>query len=399
MVFAINSGDMSFPILFIDQFGTFGGGQKVLWIVLQSLVPTHYAPVIALNGDGSFRKTLAASGYQVIDLAIGTYQSGKKSNTDELRFLWRTALCALQLALYIVRRDIRLLYANGPRTFVCACIAGKLTHRPVIWHLHNVLASSGQVRLLAFFAGWVHQILTCSEAVAQRLLTARPELRSRITVIHNPMPRWTNSSTRQEVQKHLIAPPEHVGIGILGRITPFKGQLQFAQAARLVIQEVQQVHFWIMGSPATGDHQDRQYFEQIRSFVKDSRLEQRFSFVGHQPDVRPYYDVLDIVVVASQGPEAFGMTVLEAMSLAKAVIAPRAGGIDELVEDEHTALLVTEASPEALAAKILDLLRDSEKRGRLGKNAREVAQARFSADAFEEKIQRILNSALRHASC
>jgi glycosyltransferase involved in cell wall biosynthesis len=147
-----------------------------------------------------------------------------------------------------------------------------------------------------------------------------------------------------------------------------------------------------------GDHQDQQYLEQIRSFVKDSRLECRFSFVGHQSDVRPYYDLIDIVVVASQGPEAFGMTVLEAMSLAKAVVAPRAGGIDELVEDEYTALLVKEASPQALAAKILDLVRDSEKRGRLGKNAREVAQARFSADAFEERIQQILNSALRHAS-
>src|SRR5262245_56106568 len=106
--FAINSGDMPLPILFIDQFGTFGGGQKVLWVVLQSLVPTNYAPVIALNGDGSFRKTLAASGYQVIDLAIGTYRSGKKSNRDELRFLWRTALCALQLAICVIRRDIRL---------------------------------------------------------------------------------------------------------------------------------------------------------------------------------------------------------------------------------------------------------------------------------------------------
>jgi glycosyltransferase involved in cell wall biosynthesis len=105
--------------------------------------------------------------------------------------------------------------------------------------------------------------------------------------------------------------------------------------------------------------------------------------------------VLDIVVVASQGPEAFGMTVLEAMSLAKAVVAPRVGGIDELVEDETTALLVTEATPESLAAKILDLLRDSDKRRRLGENAREVAQALFSADVFEQKVQQILNSALK----
>jgi glycosyltransferase involved in cell wall biosynthesis len=390
-VFVTNPGDKLLPILFIDQFGTFGGGQKVLWIVLQSLVPTKYRPLVALHGDGSFRKTLVASGYQVMDLAIGNYQSGQKPIRDALRFLWRTALCALQLAVCIIRRDIKLLYANGPRTFVCASIAGKLTHRPVIWHLHNVLASRLELRLLTIFGNWAHQILACSRAVAQRLQTARPDLCSKITVIHNPTPRWTGLPPSHEVRKD----PDHVGIGILGRITPFKGQLQFAQAAQLVIQEIPQVHFWIIGSPAAGDHQDQRYFERIQIFVKDAKLERQFSFVGHQTDVRPYYEVLDIVVVASQGPEAFGMTVLEAMSLAKAVVAPRVGGIDELVEDETTALLVTEATPESLAGKILDLLSDSDKRRRLGENAREVAQARFSADVFEQKVQQILTSALK----
>ena len=58
------------PILFLDQFGTLGGGQRVLLEILQSLDPSKYLPTIALNGEGYFRKLLVESGYPVADLAI-----------------------------------------------------------------------------------------------------------------------------------------------------------------------------------------------------------------------------------------------------------------------------------------------------------------------------------------
>jgi glycosyltransferase involved in cell wall biosynthesis len=388
---------MPSQILFLDQFGTFGGGQRVLWEILQSLSPSKYVPVIALNGEGDFREELTAAGHAVEDLALGNYQTGKKPISDFCRFTWKTLSASSRLADLIKRRDIQALYANGPRTFACAAIAGRITRRPVIWHLHKVLLPGAELKWAVYFSRWANHILTCSKAVALPLLEAKPELTARITVIHNPIPQWADSigsCDRLEPEKVLQQHHDCLNVGILGRVTPFKGQLQFAEAARIILQEFRQVHFWIIGSPVAGDDKDWAYFREVQRFVTHSEINSRFSFVAHQQDVEPYYALLDVVVVASQGPEAFGMTVLEAMSLGKALVVPKAGGISELVDDGETALVIPEAKPETLARKVLELLGDAKKRKWLGERAKKVARERFSRDVFVEKIEQILHSAL-----
>jgi glycosyltransferase involved in cell wall biosynthesis len=388
---------MRLPILFLDQFGTFGGGQRVLWEILQSLDPSRFTPIVALNGKGDFRERVAKAGFLTEDLAIGNYRSGKKSMSDSIRFLGRTLFSALRLASLVRQRNVKLLYANGPRTFACAAIAGRITGRPVIWHLHNVLPEGAELKWLICFARWVRQILACSQAVAQPLLRAKPEFTSKVTIVYNPIPRWVHSSRRHGLAAPTTTckePRQSLNVGILGRVTPFKGQLQFAEAARIVLEKFRKAHFWIIGGPAEGSAQDAAYLEEVRGLIKHYGMEQQFSFVAHQQDVAPYYDLLDIVVVASQGPEAFPMTVLEAMALGKPVVVSHAGGIAELVETDKTALVVPEASPEALAKGIRELLANAAKRQWLGENASTVARERFPMRAFEEMIQQVLDSAL-----
>lgn len=385
-------------ILFLDQFGRFGGAQRVLQAILRARTSSWYEPIIALNGEGDFREWLKSSGYAVHNLAIGKYSSGRKSVGDSWRFFWRTLWSACQLVVLVFRRDVQLLYANAPRTFICAAIAGRITGRPVIWHLHNVLSPGIRLKVVASFSGWVRQIVVCSDAAAQPVLAARPKLANKIVIVHNPVPAWAGKAERSAAKEGIPSSHHnrnHLGVGILGRITPFKGQLQFAEAARLVLQEFEQVHFWIIGSPTAGDSADEAYFEEVQRDVRAARLGSWFSFVPHDHDVARCYDLLDIVVLASQGPEAFPMILLEAMSLGKAIVAPRAGGVAELLEDGQTALLVREASAGSLAQGILDLLYDPGKRRQLAENGRKVSSERFSIDLFNEKIQRVLEAALR----
>jgi hypothetical protein len=113
---------MSYKLLFLDQFGYLGGGQRVLLETLNSLDRAQYQTMVALGTDGDFRDRLLADGIPVRDLPLGSYHSTKKTPLDMVRFFFRSLYCALVLTGWVVRHRPNLLFANGPRTFICVTL-------------------------------------------------------------------------------------------------------------------------------------------------------------------------------------------------------------------------------------------------------------------------------------
>jgi glycosyltransferase involved in cell wall biosynthesis len=386
---------MSYKLLFLDQFGTLGGGQRVLLETLNSLDRAQYQAIVALGTRGDFREKLLNEGIPVMDLPLGSYHSGKKTPLDMVRFFFRSMYCALVLTGWVFRHRPNLLFANGPRTFICVTLAGWLTCRPVIWHLHNVLSQGVELSLLAVFSRWVHTIVVCSQASAQPLLERRPGLQSKIRLIYNPVPRLKQPTAGDvdNLRKSFGVQPEDVCIGIFGRVTPFKGQWHFLQAAQLVLQQTRGARFFVVGSPAA-DKTDHEYYSQLRLTAEQSEMKNLVFFIEHQREVERYLAMMDVVVVASQGPEALPQTVIEAMSLGKAVIAPASGGIVEILEDGKTGLFAEVNEPNKLAATMLKLIHDPEIRKSLACTAQERISRYDSRERFAEAIQSTLKSCL-----
>lgn len=187
--------------------------------------------------------------------------------------------------------------------------------------------------------------------------------------------------------------PQQICIGILGRITPFKGQWHFVEAARLVREQCHDVRFFLIGSPAT-DKVDQEYYGQLLRRVEQSDMKDAVFFIEHQRDVEKYLSIMDVVVVASQGPEALPQTLIEGMSMGKAVIAPASGGIVEILEDGKTGLFAEVAEPHKLAVAMMKLIDDSNLRQFLGRTAQERILRSHSREKFAEEIQSILKSCL-----
>jgi len=386
---------MFYKLLFLDQFGTLGGGQRVLLETLNSLDPAQYQTMVALGTDGDFRERLLDDGIPVMDLPLGNYHSGKKTLLDMVRFFFRSLYCAFVLTRWVFRHRPNLLFANGPRTFICVTLAGCLTHRPVIWHLHNVLPKGAELSLLAVFSRWVHTIVVCSRAAAEPLLDKRPGLQSKVRLIYNPVPR-SKQPTPGDVDKLrecFGVQSEDVCIGIFGRVTPFKGQWHFLQAARLVLQQTQGAHFFVIGSPAA-DKTDQEYCSQLRLTVEQSGMKNSVFFIEHQREVEKYLAMVDVVVVASQGPEALPQTIIEAMSMGKPVIAPASGGTVEILEDGKTGLFAEVNEPNQLAATMMRLIHNSDTRKSLGRSAQERISRHDSREKFAEAIQFTLKNCL-----
>jgi N-acetyl-alpha-D-glucosaminyl L-malate synthase BshA len=147
-----------------------------------------------------------------------------------------------------------------------------------------------------------------------------------------------------------------------------------------------------------GDGPERTDAERLatRLGVADS-----VEFVGKQPQSRilEYLSIADILLLPSQ-TESFGLAALEAMACQVPVIATRAGGIPEVVEEGECGYMFEVGDVDAMAAAALRILNDPSEGERLGRRGREIASARFSTERiipqYEELYRKVISG--EHAS-
>ncbi len=113
------------------------------------------------------------------------------------------------------------------------------------------------------------------------------------------------------------------------------------------------------------------------------------------PDVRPLYDLLDLVMLPSHS-EGLSQALLEAMALSKPVIASASTGNLELVTDGIDGRLVPSMEPSAWAEAIEALLSDAELASRLGTAARRTARETFALDHTIARTSELYQSLLQH---
>lgn len=102
----------------------------------------------------------------------------------------------------------------------------------------------------------------------------------------------------------------------------------------------------------------------------------RVTFLGSFPDVQTVLGLSDLFLLPSS-KESFGLSALEAMSCEVPVVAARAGGIPEVVEDGVSGVLAEVGDTDALTDAALDILRDRSVRVRMGQAARKRAVEEF----------------------
>ena len=168
-----------------------------------------------------------------------------------------------------------------------------------------------------------------------------------------------------------------------------KGYDFFIRAARRVIQAMPDVRFIAVGEFDPGMP------EITTKLIQELNLENHFFFLGFREDVPEILSELDVFVLSSVS-EGLPLAMLEAMAAGKAVVATRSGGVQEVIEDGRTGLLVPPGDADALAATILEVLRDPQRAAALGGSACAAVTGKFSfanmISDYERLYERFLNS-------
>ena len=126
-----------------------------------------------------------------------------------------------------------------------------------------------------------------------------------------------------------------------------------------------------------GDGPER---DPAETLTRERGATDRVTFLGERDVLPSLLKRADLFLLAST-EESFGLSALEAMSCALPVVAPKVGGVPEVVTDGETGWLTAPDDRPAYLAALRDALFNKQERSRRGAAAREDAIERFSIDA------------------
>ena len=384
------------PILFLEQQAHRAGAQRVLGEVLHAVEP-DYLPIVGFPEDGPYVGEIKRRGIETFLYPLGRYSSGRKSVADMAKLPLRSVYCGWLLARIIRRRGIRLVYINGPRSLIAGALAARLTGTPAVFHLHLTMTRKTDILVVARAARHMAKILACSETTAAVLLASHPELKSILQVIYNPVRLPCDAKPGSPPAGGLSADaPDGRAfvVGVVGRITAQKGQHVVLDAALELARRGQRARVILVGAPGPHSPDDDSYLSSLKSFVRNSGLDNQISWAGYQEDPNPLYRACDVIVIPSTVSEGLPMVAIEAMQLGIPVIGSSVGGIPEVVRDGVNGYLFPPGNSAALADRIQQLLTDSGLLMQMKAAARSSVDGRFSTETFALAIRRVIGECI-----
>jgi glycosyltransferase involved in cell wall biosynthesis len=168
-------------------------------------------------------------------------------------------------------------------------------------------------------------------------------------------------------------PDDRFNVGIVGRVTPIKGiRLAIEALSRPEVPE--HVHVVVIG---TGNQ-----VEELKQQAAATGTGNRVHMLGFRKNILDYLAHIDVLLMPSLH-EGLPYTLLEAMSLARPVIASRVGGLEEVLRDGETGILVKVGAVDEIAAAIRRMVRNPD--ATLGINGQRELKDRYTLDAMGRK--------------
>jgi glycosyltransferase involved in cell wall biosynthesis len=180
--------------------------------------------------------------------------------------------------------------------------------------------------------------------------------------------RLTPTRTRDETRRSLAIPPGTPVVVSMGALTWEKDPVAHIRTTARVLREVADVvHVWVGDGPMR---------EELRAAASQEGLDGRLIMLGERTDIADLLGAADVLVFASR-TEGMPASVIEAGMVGTPVAGYAVAGVPEVVVDGATGFLVPPGDLDALAGRVVKLLRDDRLRTAMGESARERCVARF----------------------
>ncbi len=332
--------------------------------------------VIAISAPGPYVAGLEADGIRHIPLPGASRNWSLRSDLVALR------------GLYLLFRELRpdIVHTHNPKPGIYGRLAAKAARVPrIVNTVHGIYAMPTDPRLKRWIVyGLERAVSVCSDVElfqnGEDLALMRDKLRmpaAKMVRFGNGVdltrfdPDAIDAETKAWARAELGATgPDDVVVGFVGRLVKEKGIPELMEAAATTMAACPDARFAVIGmfDPIRNDGFTQEMIDNAEALgVK---------FLGNRNDVEKLYAGMDVFALPSHR-EGFPRSVMEASAMGVPIVSTDVRGCREAVERDVSGVLVPRSDPEALAAALIDLVKDADERHRLGKGARAMALEKF----------------------
>lgn len=371
-----------------------GGTERQFVELLKRLNPERFdVRLAALRVEGPFYYEIASRFPDIPVFPLTSFY-----NRNALKQLGR-------LRALLLRERIDIIHTHGFYDSLFGAMAGRLSGAQVIASQRHLQLSARKVH--AWGSRAIHRladkIIVNSAAIGDAICQSSRATADKIIVIHNGLCESLTPPTgeqespidlslRESASQYLKPLPHNalcceLGlspqvklVGMVARLVAIKGHSYFLEAAARVAAEDADVHFVLVGDgPLKND---------IAAQARQLGLADRLHLLGDRSDARRLVAAFDVAVLTSLS-EGLPNTVMEAMSAGVPVIATAVGGTTELIDNGETGFLIPPADAQALAERLLFVLRHPAECQAVAQSGREFISSQFSMRRMVERVERL----------
>ena len=330
--------------LHIDTARGWRGGQSQVLRTVQGLRAIGQRAALVAHPDGELRRRMS-EGHDLIPIAA--------RGEVNLSAAWK-------LSRVIKRLSPDVIHAHDPHAVAMASTALSIlspTPKPPLIASRRIVSSMAKNS----FSRWKYSQIDCfivnSLAIRDRLATEGIP-RGKMTVVNEGVDvERIVRMPAANVHAAFYLPTHAPIVGNVAALVPQKGHHHLIDAAALVLREVPDVRFVIVG--------DGELRSALERHVRDKHLERHVFLAGFRLDALELTKGFDIFAVSSI-LEGMCAALIDAMAASKPAVATNAGAVAEVLVNGETGFLVEPRDHAAMAAHLVTLLKDADMRARMG---------------------------------
>lgn len=178
--------------------------------------------------------------------------------------------------------------------------------------------------------------------------------------------------------------PEKEAFLFIGRLIKDKGLIEYLEACKIIKSKYKDIRCMLVGPFDTNPSSIKQ--DELEPYIKDKTIE----YFGEQEDVRPYIEQCSTFVLPSYH-EGTPKTVLESMSMGRAIITTDAPGCRETVINEKNGFLVKTKDVDDLVQKMELIIKNKDLSKKMGIESRKIVMEKYDVNLVNESIMKAMN--------
>ncbi len=286
-----------------------------------------------------------------------------------------------KVAQQLYRHEIHALHTHAWSTLIEGFAGAKIARTPVLIHgEHGTMKDDSRKHKIVQRFIWdrFDRILSVSRVLSDQLAQRIGYPGEKIHTLVNgvDLEKFSAHDGCGDFKKLVYLPEDTPVFGSVGRLVQVKNYPLLLRAAKKVFTQMPNARLLLVGAGPL--------YPETKAMIRELGISENTIFIRWRKNIPDYIRAMDVFILPSFS-EGMSNTILEAMACSRTVIATDVGGNPELVSHDKTGLLVPSDNDEKMAAAILDLLQNTDKRRAFAAAGRRKVEENFT---FTQMIRR-----------